>query len=53
MKNETTDHRLFRIRKEARRDVIDTIEMFFNSRRKHSILEYISPNEFEAFTTIA
>jgi len=48
LKNETTDHRLFRIRKEARRDVIDTIEMFFNS-----ILEYISPNEFEAFTTIA
>jgi len=40
-------------REEARRDVIDYIEMFFNSRRKHSSLGYISPNEFEEFTMVA
>ena len=53
LKSERTDHQLYRTRKEARRDVIDYIEMFFNSRRKHSSLEYISPNEFEEFTMVA
>ncbi|MFB3062612.1 MAG: IS3 family transposase [Candidatus Binatia bacterium] len=37
----------------ARRDVIDYIEMFFNSPRKHSSLGYISPNEFEEITMVA
>ena len=53
LKSEGIDHRLYRTRKEARHDVIDTIEMFFNSRRKHSSLGYISPNEFEEFTMVA
>jgi len=53
LKSERTDHRLYRTREEARRDVIDYIEMFFNSRRKHSSLGYISPNEFEEFTMVA
>ncbi|WP_218121868.1 IS3 family transposase, partial [Desulforhopalus singaporensis] len=34
-------------REEAKRDVIDYIEMFYNSRRRHSYLGYLSPNEFE------
>ena len=34
-------------REAARRDVIDYIEMFYNSRRRHSFLGYLSPNEFE------
>ncbi len=53
LKSERTDHRLYRTREEARRDVIDYIEMFFNSRRKHSSLGYISPNEFEEFAMVA
>jgi putative transposase len=53
LKSERTDRRLYRTREEARRDVIDYIEMFFNSRRKHSSLGYISPNEFEEFTMVA
>ncbi len=53
LKSERTNHRLYRTREEARRDVIDYIEMFFNSRRKHSSLGYISPNEFEEFTMVA
>ena len=53
LKSERTDHRLYRTREEARRDVIGYIEMFFNSRRKHSSLGYISPNEFEEFAMVA
>jgi len=34
-------------REEARRDVIDYIEMFYNSNRRHSYLGYVSPKEFE------
>lgn len=34
-------------REEARRDVIDYIEMFYNSSRRHSYLGYLSPAEFE------
>ncbi|MFQ5642034.1 MAG: IS3 family transposase [bacterium] len=34
-------------REEARRDVVDYIEMFYNSKRRHSYLGYLSPMEFE------
>ncbi len=34
-------------REEAERDVIDYIEMFYNSNRRHSYLGYLSPNDFE------
>ncbi len=34
-------------REEARRDIIDYIEMFYNCNRRHSYLGYISPKEFE------
>lgn len=37
----------YRTRDDARRDIIDYIEMFYNSNRRHSYLGYISPNEFE------
>jgi transposase InsO family protein len=33
--------------------VIDYIEMFFNSRRLHSFLGYVSPSEFEKQLTLA
>ena len=42
------NHRLYRTRDEAKRDMIDYIEMFYNSRRLHSYLGYLSPNEFES-----
>jgi putative transposase len=47
LKTERTNHRLYRNREEAKRDVIDYIEMFYNSCRLHSYLGYTSPNEFE------
>lgn len=38
---------IYRCREDARRDIVDYIEMFYNSRRRHSYLGYLSPKEFE------
>ena len=46
LKSERTNHRSYLTRDEVKRDVIDYIEMFYNSRRLHSYLDYMSPNEF-------
>jgi len=37
----------YKNREEARKDIVDYIEMFYNSRRRHSYLGYVSPMEFE------
>jgi len=34
-------------RDQARRSIVDYIEMFYNSNRRHSYLDYISPMEYE------
>lgn len=34
-------------RDEAKKDIVDYIEMFYNCRRRHSYLGYVSPREFE------
>lgn len=48
LKTERTNDVLYRTREDARLDVMDYIEMFYNSRRLHSFIGYRSPNEFEA-----
>lgn len=48
LKTERTNHRIYPSWEIARRDVIDYIEMFYNSQRLHSYLGYQSPNDFEA-----
>ena len=53
LKGERTSLRHDATRQEARDDVSDDIEMFYNSRRKHSYLGYISPNEYEALAKVA
>jgi putative transposase len=53
LKGERTSLRHYTTRQEARDDVIDYIEMFYNSRRKHSYLGYVSPNEFEKLAVVA
>jgi putative transposase len=37
----------YQTREETRREVVDYIEMFYNSRRLHSYLGYLSPKAFE------
>ena len=37
----------YKTRDGAKRDIVDYIEMFYNSRRRHSYLGYVSPKQFE------
>jgi putative transposase len=53
LKRERMSHRYYTTRQEARNDVIDYIEMFHNSWRKHSSLGYVSPNAYETFGQVA
>lgn len=50
LKRERTSQRTYETRQEVRDDVIEYIEMFYNSRRLHSYLGYMSPNEYEKVT---
>jgi putative transposase len=50
---EWTAHRSYATRQEARDDMIADIEMFYNSRRKHSYLGYVSPNAYEQCARVA
>jgi transposase InsO family protein len=53
LKTEQIGDQVGSTREEARRVVIDYIEMFYNSRRLHSFLGYVSPNDFEKKLTLA
>jgi len=46
LKTERTAGKLYRSRNEAKADVFDYIERFYNTRRRHSTLGYLSPMEF-------
>lgn len=47
LKTERVYDSVYVTRDEAKRDVIDYIEMFYNSNRRHSYLGYLSPADFE------
>ena len=47
MKTERTARKVYRSRDEAKADVFDYIERFYNSKRRHSTIGYLSPMEFE------
>jgi transposase InsO family protein len=47
LKSERTDHQSYVTRKEAKKDVIDYMEMFYNSQRLHASLGYVTPLQFE------
>ena len=48
LKTERTSRKVYRTRDEARSDVFDYIERFYNQRRRHSTLDYLSPLDYEA-----
>jgi putative transposase len=50
LKTERVHHRLYRSRDEARRDIFEYIEVFYNRVRLHSTLGYLSPAQFESST---
>ena len=47
LKTERTKRKVYRSRNQARADVFDFIEHFYNPKRRHSTIEYLSPIEFE------
>ena len=48
LKTERTARKTYRTRNEAKADVFDYIERFYNPKRRHSTIGYRSPMEFEA-----
>jgi putative transposase len=47
LKTERTARKVYRTREQARADVFDYVERFYNPTRRHSTLGYVSPIEFE------
>jgi putative transposase len=47
LKTERTARKVYRSRNEAKADVFDYIERFYNPKRRHSTIGYLSPVEFE------
>ena len=53
LKTERTSAKTYRTRDQAKADVFDYIECFYNPRRRHSTLGYLSPIDFEKRATLA
>ncbi len=47
LKKERIHHELYATREEARQNVFEYIELFYNRRRRHSALGYLSPEQYE------
>ena len=47
LKRERIKRRIYTTREDARGDVFDYIEMFYNSKRRHGFNNQLSPVEFE------
>ncbi len=48
LKTEMVYHERFATKAKARAAVFEYIEMFYNRRRLHAALDYLSPEQFEA-----
>ena len=53
LKTERLHRRTYQSRDEVRADVFDYIERFYNPRRRHSTLGYVSPMDYEKQAKIA
>lgn len=47
LKSELVHHRVYRSRAQAKPDLFFYIEVFYNRRRRHSSLDYLSPEAYE------
>ena len=52
LKTERIARKVYRTRAEAKADVFDYIERFYNTKRRHSTIGYLSPMEFEIKTGV-
>jgi putative transposase len=50
LKGELVNHERYETRDEARSSIFDYIEVFYNRKRRHSALGYVSPVEYERQT---
>ena len=48
LKTERLSRKVYRTREDARADVFDYIERFYNPLRKHAKLNFLSPIQFES-----
>lgn len=53
LKTERTARKIYRTRDEAKADVFDYIERFYNAKRRHSTIGYLSPVAFEEQAALA
>lgn len=53
LKTERVSRRIYRTRNEAKADVFDDIERFYNPKRSHSTIGYVSPIAFEKKMALA
>jgi transposase InsO family protein len=53
LKKDRVHHREYTTRAEARRDLFDYIEVFYNRQRRRSYLGYCTPAEFEVMRLVA
>ena len=48
LKTELVNHERYQTHEQARQSLFEWIEVFYNRRRRHSALGYLSPEAFEA-----
>ncbi|MBX6351184.1 MAG: IS3 family transposase [Clostridia bacterium] len=47
LQTECLDRRRWRTRRELKAAIFDYVEIFYNRQRRHSVLDYLTPEEFE------
>lgn len=52
-KSERTARKVYRSREQARADVLDCIERFYNQRRRHLTLGHLSPIELKKLGSVS
>ena len=53
LKNELVHHRRYTTREQARSEIFDYIEVFYNRQRVHATLNFVSPIDYESLGSVA